>query len=156
MGVIVAHKTLTLVEGEHNPYRVFLIQKKEVIMAYNIRQVNNYMIKGGKLRTPPKQFEVPGTDTVIPQYLSAVSDDVIKFSYCCEPSGHIYPIFIKVRGTYRMIFPDKYGIYNMQPEEITLEENVSSEDSQKTNTTITEILVPNGVDFTLDYATVSI
>ena len=125
-------------------------------MAYNIRQVNNYTIKGKTRRTPPESFDLPGTDSVIPQYISAVSDDIIKFNYCCEPSGHIYPIFLKVRGTYRMIFPDKYGMYGIQPEEITLDDNVSSEDSQQTNVTVTEILVPDGINFTLDYATVSI
>lgn len=122
-------------------------------MGYNIQQENKYTLKDKARRSAPEGYYLPGVNDTIPQYISAVSGkDIIKLGYCCEPKGHIYPIFLKVQGIYRMISINKNGIYEMQPESWTDSEMADAE-AQQTNTIVTEILVPDGIDFTLEYVT---
>lgn len=122
-------------------------------MGYNIQQENKYTLKDKARRSAPEGYYLPGANDTIPQYISAVSGkDIIKLGYCCEPKGHIYPIFLKVQGIYRMISINKNGIYEMQPESWTDSEMADAE-AQQTNTIVTEILVPDGIDFTLEYVT---
>lgn len=123
-------------------------------MAYSIRQENQYTIKDKVRRSAPEAYILPGPNDTIPQYISAVSGkDIIKLGYCCEPKGHIYPIFLKINGIYRLISLNKEGIYEMQPETWTDYSSTIEPEIRQTLIKVTEVLVPDGIDFTLEYVT---
>lgn len=120
-------------------------------MAYSIRQENQYTIKDKTRREAPLDVILPSSVDEIPKYVSAVSDKkILKFGYCCEPSAHIYPIFIKVNGIYRLIYVNKSGMYEMQQE---IYGDIEIEELQTSKVIVTEILVPDGIDFTLEWVT---
>lgn len=121
-------------------------------MAYNILQANTNTVKGADPVDPPILFSIPGDDSEIPKYVIAVTGkQILKLGYCCENKGHIYPIFLKMNGSYNTpIFIGKEGMYEMQPE--AFKDINNSESTEFTsNVIVTEVMVPAGIDFTLDY-----
>lgn len=122
-------------------------------MSYNISQANRSTVQNAEPASPPINFSVPGDDSPVPQYVVAVADkQIIKLGYCCENKGHIYPIFLKMNGKeeYSMIYVGKDGMYEMQPETFKDTNDPDAEES-KSDVVITEVKVPAGIDFTLDY-----
>lgn len=123
-------------------------------MAYNIAQVNSSMLKDAERKSPPLGITLPNDDTgEVPDYIVALKDKrIIKLGYCCEPKGHIYPIFLKMNGVYSTPFYiGKDGMYEMQKE--TFQDANSSEEESTSEVIITEVMVPADIDFTLEYAT---
>lgn len=120
-------------------------------MAYNISQANANTVKGAEQVDPPVEIVLPA-DEETPKYVVAVTGvKIIKLGYCCENKGHIYPIFLKINGSYEAPFYiGKEGIYEMQPESFKDTNNSEAEESTS-DVVITEVMVPTGVDFTLDY-----
>jgi hypothetical protein len=123
-------------------------------MRYNISQVNKNTVKDAPQVDPPISFSIPGDDSEMPKYIVAVTDkNIIKLGYCCENKGHIYPIFLKMNGTYNTpIYIGKDGMYEMQPETFK-DVNDSESEKSTSNVIIEEVIVPAGIDFTLDYVT---
>lgn len=123
-------------------------------MKYNIQQVtqDTISLENGINLVPFLSLDsldsLPNPDpnnVNYPSYKKILSNvEIIKFGYCCENKGILYPIIINIDGKYQMIFPNKEGIYEMQPEEFQ---------EETTDCIVTEILVPEGIEFTLDYVT---
>lgn len=85
-------------------------------------------------------------------YKVAVKDvKIFKLGYCCEPKGIDYPIFIKVNGNYEKIVLGKNCIYETQPEKWR-DVNKREKEDKNAEVTIDAVMVPAGIDFTLDYA----
>lgn len=124
-------------------------------MAYNIQQINTSMLKGATPRSAPLGFILPDNGE-IPQYIVALTGkNIIKLGYCCEEKGHIFPIFLKMNGSYKEpIYIGKDGIYEMQQETFQDSNNYESEE-EISNVIITEVMVPYGINFTLDYVTLT-
>lgn len=122
-------------------------------MNYNIQQVNTSTVKNASLLSPPVDFSIPGDTSPIPKYVIAVTGkNILKFGYCCEMKGHIYPIFLKINGSYTQpIYVGKDGVYEMQPETFKEEDEQGEIIETTSDIIITEIMVPQGIDFTLDY-----
>lgn len=120
-------------------------------MSYNIAQANSATIKGAKRVSAPISFDLPD-EGEIPQYVIAVTGkNIIKFGYCCETKGHIFPIFLKMNGEYKTPFyVGKEGMYEMQVETFQNTNDSEAEESLS-DVIITEIMVPADIDFTLDY-----
>lgn len=120
-------------------------------MAYNVAQANSSTVKDAERVSAPVPFDLPD-DGEIPQYVIAVTGkNIIKFGYCCENKGHIFPIFLKMDGEYKTPFYiGKEGMYEMQKETF---QNVNDSDSTESisDVIISEIMVPADIDFTLDY-----
>ena len=123
-------------------------------MAYNISQANKSTVMDAQRIDPPIPFSIPGDDSETPKYVVAVTDkNIIKLGYCCENKGHIYPIFLKMNGTYSMpTYIGKDGMYEMQPETFKDANNIEATKSTS-DVIITEVMVPADIDFTLDYVT---
>ena len=121
-------------------------------MGYNIQQANTSTVKDATQVDPPFAFSVPGDDSPTPKYVVAVTGkNIIKFGYCCETKGHIYPIFLQMNGAYTQpTYIGKDGMYEMQPEVFKDANNTEAVESTS-DVTITEIMVPASIDFTLDY-----
>ncbi len=125
-------------------------------MAYNIAQVNSSMLKDAERKSPPLGFVLPDGDTTdSPKYIVALRDKkIIKLGYCCEPKGHIYPIFLKMNGTYSTPFYiGRDGMYEMQRENFQDINSEDEDDESTSNVLITEVMVPADIDFTLEYVT---
>lgn len=130
-------------------------------MAYDVRHLNNHYLSSVFLQDPPILFNEPfynietnefETRPSNRKYIPAIEDArIIKFSYCCEESGIIYPIFLKINGAWKAITIGKTCIYEVQPENF---KDINDEDAEdeNTNVIITDVLVPEGVSFSIDYA----
>lgn len=130
--------------------------------AYNIKQITNYDIEGNatnnySISIPSRQFNTDTNEyeivnkTVTKKYITAFDGiSAIKLGYNCETSGIIYPIYLKVNGSYKPFRVGRNGMYEVQPEQW---ENVNDEESAEktTNIIVSGARVPADIDFTLDY-----
>lgn len=134
-------------------------------MAYNIQQVNQNTLQGASQVDPPEIVQIPQLEKTSggmseikmvnsdKKYIVAVdSKKIVKLGYCCENAGIIYPIFLKVNGTYKPFMPSKEGIYEIQPETFS---DINNEDEEPITISpiITSVMVPADIKFVLDFAT---
>lgn len=143
--------------------------------SYNVQQLTNFSITDKPSLT--KTIEVPILEgkeiQMVPiqiAYKTAleVKQDnnnmgnlgYIKFGYCCEPKGIIFPIFICTNksglGNYFPIQIGREGMYEFQNEtfkDINAkdEKNGTSSKEVETDIKILGIQVPADLKFTLDY-----
>lgn len=84
-----------------------------------------------------------------------VSENLVKVGYCCNSNvGKDYPIFIKFSGdsNKHMYYPGKEGMYEFQPETLKIKNEEDIEEyAEFTVEQISQIWVPTGFSFTLDF-----
>ena len=119
----------------------------------NIQQVTPYDLEG--MATENHNLTFPDGHIENITYISLFSETkkIVKFGYCCEPKGIVYPIRLNINNTgYKFFQVGRDGIYEMQPEQWT---NVNDENAEeKTSKVIlTGIYVPQGINFTFEYVT---
>lgn len=134
-------------------------------MSYRVRQLTKEAIKDKEQETQTisvpvriynaetEQFEIEMVNEKV-SYVTAIDDkDIIKFGYCCEPKGIIYPIYVYLYSDqqYKWI-PIKLpntGMFEMQPETVTGIDTTEEEEIYSPK--IKAIKVPAEIDFTLEY-----
>ena len=110
---------------------------------YNIRQVTNY--DNSKFGTEMKgNIEY----IIIPQ--SILGGNVVKFSFCINDfiETKNYSIYLTIRNNEKKINIGKSGIYETNVEEYY---NTTEEKYKTIKPLITEIKIPNNIEYTLDY-----
>ena len=90
-------------------------------MALNIKQITNFS-------------KVIQDAEVVDNYIELDLGQVVKFGYICEAKGIIHPIYLKIDGEYVKFQMGKTGMFEIA-----------------TDVAITDIKVPAGISFTIDY-----
>ena len=75
-----------------------------------------------------------------------------KLGYNCEPKGIGYPIYLTISGVEKQFYVGKTGMYEIQPEPFN---DINDDNPQEkiAEVYITEVKVPKGIRFKLDYIT---
>ncbi len=134
-----------------------------VITNYNIRQVTDSDVKDypevyytisipkrSNIKDENGRYPIIRTHENIPYATAIDGVNILKFGYCCEEKGILYPIYLNFGGGFEPFQIGKEGMYEMQPE--TWKDINNSESEEDTsNVIITGIRVPKNIDFTLDY-----
>ena len=137
-------------------------------MAVTVNNVNISQITDEDLKTLPainktievqKVVQLPATsqwvflkeNKQVPYKVAVDNVKIFKLGYCCEPKGIDFPIFIKINGNYEEIRLGKRCMQECQPEEWR-DVNKGEKDNKVAEVTISAVMVPANIDFTLDYA----
>ena len=126
--------------------------KKDIkqITGYDVKDYTPVTLRSIKIphrKNIPNEegkYEIEFIDAEIP-YVDALKNlEIIKLGYCCEDRGIIYPIFIKNKnsGDFDEIQICKNYIYEAQ---------IEDDDDKEYRIAITDVQVPLGINFTLDY-----
>lgn len=121
-------------------------------MAYNIKQLTlkdvgastttEYIHKGGASTTIPYEYIIINSDKL-------GSPNVTKMGYCTNDNrGMNYPIFLTLNGTKTEFQIGKTGMFEFQPEDW---EDVNTGEKDTAEINLSEVEVPAGFEFCLDY-----
>ena len=118
----------------------------------NVKQITNHDLSGAGSTT--KTITI-GDETRQVEYKiinsTLLKGNSYKMGYCCEPKGIGYPIYLTINGTNETTFYiGKTGMLEFQPEEWT-DLNSEEPEVKETDVFVTEVKVPAGIAFTLDY-----
>ena len=116
----------------------------------NIKQLTNFdmvgdpviesIIKHGELTTAP-YYDITSSQLG--------SNAVSKLGYCAEVRGIGYPIFLTINGKKTQFEIGKTGMFEFQDEEW---KNVNGDNIERiAQILVSEVRVPAGINFTLDY-----
>lgn len=145
---------------------------------YNVKQITNYDFPALDLNNidptnPPKSYQIPVPQMVFENglwvfkkinmtvyyrtVLSGFNNGIPKLSYCCEPKGVAYPIFLNFGTTdeWHPFYLSERGMYEINFERIVekYEDDFGNrlEEEIKADPHITGVRVPYDINFTLDY-----
>lgn len=119
---------------------------------YLTKQITNHNIED----KPSSYYtiEIPtreGSISQVIEYKTILEDvRIIKFGYCCEERGVVYPIILKNNGIYKQFKINEKCMFELDPERF--KNNPAKEKTHNVN--ITGVKIPVGIDFTFDYVEV--
>lgn len=124
------------------------------IINYNLKQITNYdaeaILASGTMETT----KIGDYNYYILTTAHFGGLPMLKFGYICEPKAFQRPIYISFQGS---TVPNKItlgqtGIFEIQPEEF-IDKNNPEAVEKNIEFKITEVKVPMGVAFSIDYIT---
>jgi len=119
----------------------------------NIAQITNFDLTSASTVQKVIHKGGEGTEVTIDYKVitpEMLNQPIFKMGYCAEVRGIDYPIFLTINGVEKEFQIGKTGMYEFQPETYI---DINSEDSEEktAEVEVTEIAVPAGIVFTLDY-----